>query len=59
MNLSWRKSSYSSETANCVEVSRTADAVYVRDSKAGNDSAVLEFEPDAWRFFLKGMRADG
>lgn len=31
--LHWRKSSYSGDSSNCVEVSTTPAAVHIRDSK--------------------------
>lgn len=67
----WRKSTRCSTTScveinyvkpgkcdtggNCVEVGATPEAVYVRDSKPGNDGTVLGFAPQAWRAFLVGI----
>jgi len=49
----WRKSSYSSQDGNCVEVSRNLPGlVAVRDSKAP-DGAKLMVPREAWRAFLK------
>jgi len=45
----WRKSSYSGNDANCVEV-RTGPAVGVRDSK--HTSAILTFSQDSWTTFI-------
>ena len=49
----WRKSSYSSQDGNCVEVTHTLPGlVAVRDSKAP-DEAKLLVPHEAWRAFLK------
>lgn len=47
----WRKSSYSSESANCVQVALRGGLVVVRDSK-DPDGPVLSFPPDVWREFV-------
>jgi hypothetical protein len=47
----WRKSSYSPNTSNCVEVGR---GVGVRDSKA--PSAQLKVSADAWSAFLRAIK---
>ncbi len=50
----WRKSSYSGQDGNCVEVARNLPGlVAVRDSKAP-DAGRLLVSPEAWRAFLKG-----
>ena len=52
----WRKSSYSSQDGNCVEVARNLPGlVTVRDSKqpAGGKLVVPQ---ETWRVFLKGLR---
>jgi hypothetical protein len=52
--VDWRKSSYSSNTGNCVEVARNLPGVVaVRDSKDPSGPA-LTFTPDEWRAFLSG-----
>ncbi len=49
----WRKSSYSGQDGNCVEVARNLPGlVAVRDSKA-SDGAKLTVSHEAWRAFLK------
>ena len=49
----WRKSSYSSQDGNCVEVARNLPGlVAVRDSKASH-GAKLMVPREAWRAFLK------
>jgi Domain of unknown function (DUF397) len=54
----WRKSSYSGNTGNCVEVaSNLPSVVAVRDSKdvAGPE---LIFTSQAWSAFVAGVQAD-
>ena len=52
----WRKSSYSSQSGNCVEVARKLPGlVAIRDSKA-LDGAKLMVSQESWRVFLKGLR---
>jgi Domain of unknown function (DUF397) len=49
----WRKSSYSSQSGNCVEVARNLPGlVAVRDSKEP-DGAKLTVSQGAWLAFLK------
>jgi hypothetical protein len=45
--VTWRKSSYSTDQANCVEV-RLGQVVGVRDSK-DPESGVLAFSAGAWQ----------
>lgn len=52
----WRKSSYSSETANCVEVAEMPEVVAVRDSK-NPDGGMLVFDEVVWRGFVAAVRA--
>jgi hypothetical protein len=52
----WHKSSFSTDTANCVEVAVCTDAVAVRDSKAP-DAGTLLLTPRAWAAFLAALRA--
>jgi hypothetical protein len=53
----WRKSSYSSQSGNCVEVGRNLpELVAVRDSKEP-DGAKLVVSRETWQGFLKGLRA--
>lgn len=52
--MDWHKSSYSSESPNCVEVAVTDESVLVRNSKKPND-ATVEFTHDEWDAFLKGV----
>jgi hypothetical protein len=50
----WRKSSYSSQSGNCVEVARNLPGlVAVRDSKEG---AKLLVSPETWRVFIRSVR---
>jgi hypothetical protein len=54
----WRKSSYSSNNGNCVEVARNLPGIVaVRDSKLGDDSPVLTFNAAEWDAFTRGVGA--
>ncbi|HXD26401.1 MAG TPA: DUF397 domain-containing protein [Propionibacteriaceae bacterium] len=53
---SWRKSSRSGSSANCVETCRLTDGlVAVRDSK-NQAGTVLILAPGAWETFTRGVR---
>ena len=52
----WRKSSYSSQSGNCVEVARNLPGqVVVRDSREPS-GAKLVISPTAWRIFIRTVR---
>jgi hypothetical protein len=52
----WRKSSYSGQDGNCVEVARNLPGlVAVRDSEKP-DGVKLVISQESWRVFLKGLR---
>ena len=52
----WQKSSYSSQSGNCVEVARNLPGlVAVRDSKEP-DGARLVVSPEAWQAFMRKVR---
>jgi hypothetical protein len=48
----WRKSSYSADQGECVEVASTPADVRVRDTKDRSGGS-LTFTPDQWRAFTK------
>jgi hypothetical protein len=52
----WRKSSYSGNSGNCVEVADLGQAVAVRDSK-DREEAVLMFPADEWRAFINRLNS--
>jgi hypothetical protein len=53
----WQKSSYSSQSGNCVEVaSNLPGLVAVRDSKEP-DGAQLVVSIEAWQLFMRKVRA--
>jgi hypothetical protein len=53
----WRKSSYSSQSGNCVEVARNLPAlVAIRDSKSA-DGLKLLVSRETWQTFLLSLRA--
>jgi hypothetical protein len=54
----WRKSSFSSDTANCVEFAPGSDGVGLRDSK-DPDGPSLWFTVDSWRDFVATVVVDG
>jgi hypothetical protein len=52
----WRKSSYSGQDGNCVEVAHNLPGlVTVRDSEKP-DGVKLVISQETWRVFLKGLR---
>lgn len=53
---SWRKSSYSNSSGNCVEVAATDRAVGVRDSKQHGRGPMLEFTRAAWESFIRAAK---
>jgi hypothetical protein len=53
--LPWRKSSFSSDTANCVEFAPGSDLVGLRDSK-DPDGPSLWFAVESWRDFVAKIR---
>ncbi len=58
MHVTWRKSSYSDGTGNCVEVASTGRVVAVRDTKQAGLDPLLEFTGPAWRRFLAETKGD-
>lgn len=53
--LSWRKSSYSNTTANCVEVAPIERRVALRDSKNAT-GPTLSWPARGWAAFLTTLR---
>lgn len=60
MDAKFKKSSFSQYGDNhqphCVEIKRTAESVFVRDSKSP-ESATLKFTHPEWAAFLQGVNA--
>jgi hypothetical protein len=53
----WRKSSFSSQSGNCVEVARNLPGlIAVRDSKSPSGPNLL-VSPETWQAFLLTLRA--
>ncbi len=55
-SVEFRKSSYSANGVNCVEVAETPDAVLVRDTQH-RELGHLGFTPGAWAAFLAEAKA--
>ncbi len=55
-DLRWRKSSYSSNQGECVEVAPLPKGTAVRDSKDKSGPA-LRLSAAAWRTFLRDVKA--
>lgn len=53
--LYWYKSSYSSDTANCLEIAVLPATILVRDSK-DPDGSTLSYTTASWRDFISGIR---
>jgi hypothetical protein len=54
----WRKSSYSGDQGQCVELADLGDGtIGVRDSKLGDDSPILRFTRAEVAAWLSGARA--
>jgi len=55
--LQWRKSSYSSNEGECVEVASLPDSgIAVRDSK-GPGGAMLKFTAEEWNAFIGRIKS--
>ena len=53
----WRTSSYTNGTGQCVEVADLPDGGrLVRDTKDRGAGPVLRFTPDEWRAFVLGVK---
>lgn len=57
VTATWRKSSYSTATGDCVEVAPAAEGVQLRHSKRPEDGTII-FSQAAWTTFLQETRAD-
>lgn len=53
--LDWKRSSYSGDNGNCVEVAMVADVQVVRDSK-NTDGPALAFPASAWEGFIADLK---
>jgi hypothetical protein len=52
----WRKSRYSGQSANCVEVAPAEGGVLVRDTKDRGTGPVITFTTAEWTAFLQDVR---
>ncbi|MEU7585542.1 DUF397 domain-containing protein [Micromonospora sp. NPDC049230] len=52
--VTWRKSTRSGSSGNCVEVATPPPVVMVRDSK-DRQGPVLSFSSSAWSSFIQGL----
>lgn len=57
VEVDYRKASASTGNGECVEVGvcSCGDQVWVRDSKLGDDSAVIKFEAGEWQVFVSAF----
>ncbi|MFJ6464644.1 DUF397 domain-containing protein [Streptomyces sp. DT20] len=55
MEIQWRKSSYSEQSGNCLELAVVEGAVLVRESD--DPAAVVRTTPEKLRAFLAGAKA--
>jgi hypothetical protein len=54
--VTWKKSTRSNGSGNCVETARLSDGLWaVRDSKEP-EGAVLTFTPSEWSAFVEGVK---
>jgi hypothetical protein len=53
----WKKSSYSGNSGNCVEVANLGSAVAVRDSK-DPEGPVFVWSRDDWRQYIYDLRSE-
>lgn len=58
LDLRWRKSSYSGNGGDCVEVGDVARVIIVRDTK-DRSGPVLRFSPAVWRRFADQVKTGG
>ncbi|MCL8014555.1 DUF397 domain-containing protein [Streptomyces sp. AS02] len=54
--LRWRKSSYSPDASNCVEIAATPTTIHIRDSK-NPTGPHLVIQPTTWTDFLSHRAA--
>ncbi|MFE5033044.1 DUF397 domain-containing protein [Streptomyces sp. NPDC056683] len=52
--LNWRKSTYSGDSSNCVEIATSPAAVHIRDSKHPVGPR-LKVRPPTWTHFLPSL----
>ncbi len=57
LEAKWTKSSYCHD-GSCLEARCDHEIVSVRDNKLGDGSPILNFDKDAWRRFVAGVKAD-
>jgi hypothetical protein len=53
----WRKSSFSGNGGNCVEVADRDSRILVRDTRQHGHGPTLRFTPDAWKAFAKQLKS--
>ncbi|MFG3011375.1 DUF397 domain-containing protein [Streptomyces cinerochromogenes] len=56
--LSWKKSTYSPDASNCVEVATTPTTIHIRDSKTPT-APHLTLAPSTWAEFLPYVAETG
>ena len=56
IDIGWRKSSYSGNGGNCVEVADRDNRISVRDTQ-DRTGPTLKFSPDAWRRLVNQLKS--
>ena len=54
--ITWRKSHYSMNNGNCVEISSANEVIMVRDSTS-RDAVILKYPARAWKAFIDEVKA--
>ena len=54
--IGWRKSSYSGNGVNCVELGSMPGAILVRDTKDSGNGPVLRVAPGDWKRFTASIK---
>ncbi len=50
-SIRWRKSTYSGDSSNCVEMATASAVIHIRDAKT-TEGPYLSFPPSVWARFI-------